>query len=174
MEPLATLHQELGIPAGYAAKRGWPTQPEAEEAELVSIGEDVFGREQRLIHPAAEAWLALREAAADDDVILLPVSAFRGVAYQVEVIRRKLAAGRSIEDILQVNAAPGYSEHHTGRALDITTPGVEPLSEAFEATTAFEWLAGHAAHFGFGLSYPRNNPLGFVYEPWHWAYRPRI
>ncbi|HET8551738.1 MAG TPA: M15 family metallopeptidase [Gammaproteobacteria bacterium] len=171
METLAALHRKLGIPADYAAKRGWPLQPEADAAELVSIGEDVFGREQRLIHPAAEAWQALYQAAADDEVILQPVSAFRGVIYQVEVIRRKLAAGRSIEDILQVNAAPGYSEHHTGRALDITAPGVEPLSEGFEATTAFEWLTRHAARFDFVLSYPRDNPLGFVYEPWHWAYR---
>lgn len=171
MTTLAALHRELGIPDDYAAARGWPLQPEADKAELVSIGEDVFGREQRLIGPAAEAWRALRQAAAADNVTLQPVSAFRGVAYQVEVIRRKLAAGRSIDDILAVNAAPGYSEHHTGRALDITTPDCEPLDEAFEATHAFQWLTGHAGDFGFHLSYPRNNPQAFVYEPWHWAWR---
>ncbi|HET7569993.1 MAG TPA: M15 family metallopeptidase [Gammaproteobacteria bacterium] len=171
MEPLAALHRELGIPDDYAATRGWPLQPEADEAELVLIGEDVFGREQRLIQPAAEAWRALREAAAADAVTLQPVSAFRSIAYQAEVIRRKLAAGRNIEALLQVNAAPGYSEHHTGRALDIATPGATPLDETFETTPAFDWLARHAARYGFHLSYPRDNPLKMTYEPWHWAWR---
>ncbi|HET7307528.1 MAG TPA: M15 family metallopeptidase [Gammaproteobacteria bacterium] len=172
-DAVAAIHRELGIPADYAAARGWPLQPEAEGAALVSIGADVLGREQRLIAPAAAAWRKLQATAAADEVVLQPVSAFRAVAYQVEVIRRKLAAGRSIEDILQVNAVPGYSEHHTGRALDITTPGVEPLDESFEATAAFVWLAENAGRFGFRLSYPRDNALGMAFEPWHWAYALR-
>lgn len=171
VEALAALHRDLGIPADYAGIRGWPLQPEADAAALVSIGEDVFGRDQRLIAPAADAWRELRAAAAADDVILQPVSAFRGVAYQVEVIRRKLAAGRAIDEILQVNAVPGYSEHHTGQALDITTPGSEPLSESFETTDAFAWLDRYAQRFRFRLSYPRDNALGIAYEPWHWAWR---
>lgn len=167
---MAALHNELGIPAGYAADRGWPSQPEATAAALVSIGEDVFGREQHMIGPAADAWIALRTAAQADSVTLRPVSAFRGIDYQAEVIRRKLAAGRDINAILEVNAVPGYSEHHTGRALDITTPDTRALEEAFETTPAFEWLSKHASRYGFFLSYPRDNALGMAYEPWHWAW----
>ena len=37
-------------------------------------------------------------------------------------------------------AAPGYSEHHTGRAVDLTTPACDPLAEEFENTQAFDWL----------------------------------
>ncbi|HET6725987.1 MAG TPA: M15 family metallopeptidase [Gammaproteobacteria bacterium] len=172
MDTISALHRELGIPADYAVSRGWPPQPEADEAELVSIGEDVFGREQRLLRPAAEAWHALCAAAEADGITVQPVSAFRGAAYQAEVIRRKLAAGRSIDEILQVNAVPGYSEHHTGRALDVTTPGVEPLDEAFETSAAFDWLGANAARFDFRLSYPRGNALGMAYEPWHWIWTP--
>ena len=69
-----------------------------------------------------------------------------------------------------MNAAPGYSEHHTGRAVDLTTPGTPPLLEAFERTAAFAWLERHAARFGFVMTYPRNNPLGVIYEPWHWTF----
>ena len=73
-----------------------------------------------------------------------------------------------IEDILKVSAAPGYSEHHSGRALDITTPGYDVLEEVFEASPAFRWLEKNASHYRFRLSYPRDNPHGVVYEPWHW------
>jgi D-alanyl-D-alanine carboxypeptidase len=167
---LAELHHELGIPPDFAAMRGWPLQPEPEPAELASIGTDIFGREQRLIRPAADAWAALRDAAAAETIVLQPVSAFRDVAYQADVIRRKRASGRALEEILRVNAVPGYSEHHTGRALDITTPGVEALDEAFETSEAFAWLVRNAERHGFHLSYPRDNPLRMAYEPWHWAW----
>ena len=66
-------------------------------------------------------------------------------------------------------AAPGHSEHHTGRAVDIATPGSRPLTEEFEDTDAFRWLTSRAVEFGFSLTYPRDNPWGIAYEPWHWS-----
>jgi len=91
------------------------------------------------------------------------------IVYQASLIRRKLEAGQSVSEILNVNAAPGYSEHHTGRAIDIAVPDAEPLTEEFESSKAFAWLEKNAASFGFSMSYPRENRQGFVYEPWHWA-----
>ena len=114
----------------------------------------------------------MQQAAAEDGIDLMPVSAFRSVDYQRNLIRAKLDKGQRIEDILTVNAPPGYSEHHTGRALDIATSGQEPLIEAFEFTDAFGWLSRHASRFDFSLSYPRDNPFGIVFEPWHWAHHP--
>ncbi len=116
------------------------------------------------------AWRAMSEQAHLDGVVLQLVSAYRSIVYQSDLIQRKLDAGQLIRDILQVNTPPGYSEHHTGRALDLTTPGCEVLTEAFESTTAFEWLCSNAGQHGFTLSYPRDNPSGIDYEPWHWAY----
>ena len=72
--------------------------------------------------------------------------------------------------ILRVSAAPGYSEHHSGRALDITTPGYAALEEEFELSPAFAWLKKHAKTFRFRLSYPRRNTHGIAYEPWHWCW----
>ncbi len=105
------------------------------------------------------------------EIELLLVSAFRSVDYQRSIFDRKLAQGVPLDDILRVNAAPGYSEHHTGRAVDIATRGCPPLTEAFETTDAFEWLTRNAGRFGFEMSYPRDNPYGIAYEPWHWAMR---
>lgn len=76
-----------------------------------------------------------------------------------------------MQQILEVSAAPGFSEHHTGRALDLTTPGGPVLEEPFEHTDAFAWLSESAGSFGFHLSYPRGNSHGIAYEPWHWAWK---
>jgi D-alanyl-D-alanine carboxypeptidase len=75
-----------------------------------------------------------------------------------------------IDEILLVNAIPGYSEHHTGRALDLHAGDGKPLETAFENHPAFSWLCDHAAEFNFHLSYPRGNPDGINYEPWHWCF----
>ena len=103
-------------------------------------------------------------------MVLSVVSAFRSYDYQALLIRQKLERGRTLAEILAVNAPPGCSEHHTGRALDIGTPGCPPVDEVFEQTEAYAWLQRHAGDCGFSLSYPRGNPHGYVYEPWHWRF----
>jgi len=136
----------------------------------VSIGKDVFDREQKMTAQAAQAWFILRDEAATEGITLQVVSAFRPVDYQAGIIRKKLEAGQGIKDILRVSAAPGYSEHHSGRALDLTTPGFKPLEEEFEKSPAFEWLKNRAGVYGFKMTYPRNNCHGLSYEPWHWCW----
>ncbi|HSN16684.1 MAG TPA: M15 family metallopeptidase [Gammaproteobacteria bacterium] len=165
---IAALHAEFGIPADYGERRQLPLCEEAKE--LVSIGSDILAREQQLAPRAAAAWQRMQAAAARDGVQLLVVSAFRSVDYQAALIRRKLDRGMAIADVLKINAAPGYSEHHTGRALDLSTPESQPLEVGFETTVAYTWLTRHAGEHGFRLSYPRDNPHGINYEPWHWAF----
>jgi D-alanyl-D-alanine carboxypeptidase len=164
------LLHELGLPTDYGRRFRLPLQPEA--SRLQSIGRDIYDREQRLLPGAARAWAAMRDTAAQAGVELQVVSAFRSVDYQAGIVRRKRSSGQSAEEILHTSAAPGFSEHHTGRALDITMPGFDVLEEVFEDSPAFDWLAGHAASFGFVMSFPRRNPHGLAYEPWHWAWRP--
>ena len=165
---LAALHEELGIAADYSLRRLLSVQPEA--LELVSIGLDEGGRDCRLIPRAALAFRGMRAKARDYDLDLLPLSGFRSVERQAEIIRGKLALGEPIEEVLNTMAAPGYSEHHTGRAIDIGTPGDMPLEESFAETRAFSWLERHGGSFGFRLSFPRENPHGLIYEPWHWCW----
>lgn len=164
---LTTLHRRLGIPADYGVN---PYRPRFMEAKrLVAVGEDLFARPQRLAPEAALRWRALQAAAAADGVSLQLVSAFRSIAYQAALIERKLAARQAIDAILTVVAAPGFSEHHTGCAVDLTTPGCDPLTESFGDTDAFRWLMSQRDTFGLRLSYPPDNSSGFIYEPWHWA-----
>ena len=164
---LRELHKELGIPANYGRNTDLPIFPEA--GELVEVGPNLVGRMQRLAPDAAQQWIAMVAAAELDWVPLMIVSGYRSIEYQVALIRKKLKAGQIIDEILTVNAAPGHSEHHTGLAIDIATPGSRPLTEEFESTEAFRWLGENAARFGFLMTYPRDNPWGIAYEPWHWC-----
>ena len=114
----------------------------------------------------------MRDTAAASGVDLQIVSAFRSAEYQLGIIQRKLDRGQSVEEILRVSAAPGYSEHHSGRALDLAAPGYAVLEEEFENSPAFAWLCDNARRFGFTLSYTRGNAHAIAYEPWHWCWHP--
>ena len=157
----------LGVPRGYGRERHLRLQ--REPARLVAIGIDIHGRPQWLQPHAARAFARMRDAASGDGCELQLVSAFRSIEYQLGIVERKLARGQPMEEILRSSAAPGYSEHHSGRCVDLTTPGFDALEEAFERSPAFAWLARNAVHFGFTLSYPRDNRHGMSYEPWHWC-----
>ena len=169
---LRKAHQELGIPDEFLENPGLPLCIEPES--LVDTEPDYYQRPQRLTAAAHSAWLAMRQAAATDGVILHLISAYRGIDYQSELIRKKLQKGEQLEDILAVVAAPGFSEHHTGRAIDLNTDDCAVLEEEFENTIAFQWLKERAGEFGFVLSYPRDNPWGIAYEPWHWCFQPEL
>lgn len=161
------LHEELGIPTGYSGERNLPLYEEA--SDLIDVGPNLVGRMQQLTPAAAANWQQMVEAAAGDGVRLLIVSGYRSYAYQAELIRQKITAGQTIEEILKVSAAPGYSQHHAGGAVDIATPGSRPLTEEFETSDAFKWLRNHATEYGFSMTYPRDNPYGLIFEPWHWS-----
>jgi D-alanyl-D-alanine carboxypeptidase len=162
------VHARLGIkPDMFDADR-LPLQREAED--LVAIGNDPWGRPQRLTPEAAKAWEAMRRAAATDGIELQVLSGFRSVDYQKEVVRRRLERDESLELVLRVNTPPGHSEHHTGRAVDIVTPEHPTLTRSFADTPAYRWLVRHAARFGFVESYPEGGRGGVIHEPWHWLY----
>ncbi|HEY4531251.1 MAG TPA: M15 family metallopeptidase, partial [Luteimonas sp.] len=171
LEPsrLPALLAGLGIDGdAYARRTGLALEPEP--GWLALAGRDRYGRALWLRDDAAAGWRRLVEAAARDGLVLEAVSGYRSHDYQAGIIARKLARGLSLDDILAVNAAPGWSEHHSGRAIDISAPGEPAAEESFEATPAFAWLQANARTLGFTMSYPRDNPHGIVHEPWHWRY----
>ena len=140
-----------------------------EATELVDVGPHLVGRMQTLTPAAAHHFQVMVEAATADGITLMIVSGYRSFDYQAALIRKKLEAGQRVTEILTINAAPGFSEHHSGRAVDIASPGSRPLTEEFETSDAFDWLVKRAKEFDFSLTYPRENRYGFIYEPWHWS-----
>lgn len=122
---------------------------------------------------AAEAYLNMEADARAEGVRLAPLSGFRTVEdqqylfFEVKAERGQVASERA-----EVSAPPGYSEHHTGYAIDIGDADVPAthLSPDFENTRAFEWLEANAAYYSFELSFPKDNPQNIAYEPWHWRF----
>lgn len=177
MGPAATLPlsglearlEGLGLDVeGYAERTGLELVPEPIQLRLA--GFDRFRRPLWLTAGAARAWRHLQHAAQRDGVILQAISGYRSHDYQLGIFERKLERGQAIDEILAVNAAPGFSEHHSGSALDVGTPDEPPAEETFQDTDAFAWLNSHAEGHGFVMSYPRDNPHGITYEPWHWRF----
>ena len=167
--PRDRLLEELGISRSAMHDRGLREHEEADFLHVAEVGHD--GREHLLIPEAATAWRRLKAAAADEGVVVYIVSAFRSVVRQAQIVRGKLDRGESIDDVLTISAAPGFSEHHSGRAVDLGTVGAQSLEVEFDRTPAFAWLAANAVKYGFVLSYPIGNSLGYQYEPWHWCFR---
>lgn len=160
--------KDLGLSEDHFIQRGLPQYSDAEVLMAVQTDED--GRVHELVPEACEAWHAMKAAAMADGHEIFIVSAFRSIARQSEIVAAKHRAGQEADAIFSVSAPPGFSEHHTGRAVDVSTPGYQVLEEEFEQSPAFAWLVENAGGFGFRMTYPRGNDYGFIYEPWHWAY----
>ena len=144
----------------------------AEEAPRHALARvDAAGR-VTLRRAAAEAFRRMARDALDDGVVLVPVSGFRSYERQERVFFGVAAArGQTPGERAKVSAPPGYSEHHTGYAVDISAPEMgDELSVEFERTAAFRWLATNAAAHGFEMSFGRDHPMGVSYEPWHYRW----
>lgn len=146
---------------------------EAPESSLQAIAVADDGYEIKLKRNAAQYFLEMAAAAEAEGIELGAISAFRNLEIQKQLFfeigkeRNQTPAQRA-----KVSAPPGYSEHHTGYAVDISdrrNPSTN-LSPSFDRTLAFRWLSKNAARYGFELSFPPNNPQGVMYEPWHWRF----
>jgi D-alanyl-D-alanine carboxypeptidase len=141
---------------------------EATAADLVSIAPGV-----ELHADAAEALVAMQQAARAEGIELRVLSAFRSIATQKHIFFDvKSERNQSAQQRAQVSAPPGYSEHSTGYAVDLgdaRNPATN-LSVVFENTAAFTWLQTHANRFHYRLSFPVGNGQGVSYEPWHWRF----
>ncbi|MEG4498069.1 D-alanyl-D-alanine carboxypeptidase family protein [Microcoleus sp. F10-C6] len=144
--------------------------PEAPAKDLVGVTSD---GSVKLRTSAAAKYQEMVNAAAASGIYFAPISGFRSlqdqqhVFFDVKAERRQNASKRA-----EVSAPPGYSEHHTGYAIDIGD-GTAPehnLSPSFENTEAFKWLEANAVAFSFEMSFPKNNRQGVSYEPWHWRF----
>lgn len=144
-----------------------------EEAPAEELAPIVPDGSIKLRRAAAARYQEMANAARRDGVVLVPISGFRSVNdqdylfFDVKAQRGQVATQRA-----QVSAPPGYSEHHTGYAVDIGDADVPSthLSPDFENTRAFQWLNQNAAYYSFEISFPRDNPQGVSYEPWHWRF----
>ena len=148
---------------------------QAKPNRMMIVASYAMGKYQRfefLDPEAGKALIQLIYAARDEGVWLIPVSGFRTIKQQQELFEDQIERLGSVKAALKVSAPSGYSEHHTGFAVDLADGRFpkQDVTYKFENTDAYRWLTVRAKEFGFEMSFPPNNTQGVSFEPWHWRY----
>ena len=135
-----------------------------EPKDLVSLSYD---NKYKLRKTVANAFEELTLAAKKDNHSIAPYSAYRSYETQQRLYTNYVAKdGKELADTY--SARPGFSEHQTGLAVDITTIGlVGQLSEG-----DYNWISQNAYKYGFIIRYPEGkiDITGYMYEDWHLRY----
>ena len=108
-------------------------------------------------------------------------SAYRSVDEQAELFDNKVSElmrvynysdSKAKQEAARSVSPPGYSEHHTGLAVDIVDINNQNLETYQEDTDTQQWLIAHSWEYGFILRYPegKSSQTGVEYEPWHYRY----
>jgi len=139
--------------------------------DLTPVGPAVKG-DQELRKTAARAFKQMIAAAEKAGCHIKVTSAFRSYALQEELYKGYVNKDGQ-EDAEHYSARPGYSEHQTGLAADVSAASVNyQLVQSFGTTKEGKWLAENAYRYGFIIRYPKGKEAitGYEYEPWHLRY----
>jgi D-alanyl-D-alanine carboxypeptidase len=132
-------------------------------AELVSVDGDY-----RVTPATKDAYERLRADAAAAGYSVRAASAYRSIEYQVNLYARYMNEDPGNAD--NYSARPGFSEHHTGRTIDLVGPS--GTLRGFVGTNEAEWVRENAWKYGFIVRYTLENEAvtGYESEPWHITY----
>ncbi|MBX3127849.1 MAG: N-acetylmuramoyl-L-alanine amidase [Polyangiaceae bacterium] len=135
-EELSSLSCKMSATTGYTSGKSFPIK-------VVTIdGKKVEWK-------TANAYMRMAQAAAKDGVQIRIVSGFRSMSEQQYLYNcYKTCSCNSCN----LAAAPGYSNHQSGHALDLNT----------SSAGVYNWLAKHGGKFGFKRTVPS--------EAWHWEW----
>lgn len=119
--------------------------------------------------------IAMINAAADDGVKLVAVSAYRTYEFQQKLYDRKVqyyidqgySKSGAENKAGTIVAVPGTSDHSLGLAVDFNY-----LEQHYENTKELMWLKENAEEYGFVMRYAKDKETltGVIYEPWHYRY----
>ncbi len=113
---------------------------------------------------------AMFNAAASAGVPLSLTSAYRSYSNQVATYNNWVRVNGSTAAADTVSARPGYSEHQTGLAVDLSAGSCS--LECFRGSAQYGWMVANAHNFGFVERYPvgLEGVTGYSPEAWHWRY----
>ena len=142
-----------------------------ELVEMRGYDDEVFRVEKQ----TARQFCELQKASADKGIRILLSSAYRSIEKQ-QAIKEEFIAEYGEDYARRFVAAPGYSEHHTGLALDFVAEiggrwlieNNEIIERAGELQPVYELLP----EYGFILRYLKGKEeiTGYPAEPWHIRY----
>lgn len=147
-----------------------PTEFCGFEPKLTDIG----GGMRADVHCAGALEQLLSDAAAAGCPLAVS-SAYRSYEEQqvlydgrvAELTTGGLSSGAAASAAAAQVGEPGYSEHETGLAVDLTAADGEQGESA-----AQHWLMANCRSYGFILRYPdgAQDVTGMEYQPWHYRY----
>ena len=146
-----------------------------EEKVILDPAIDAWGDEVLVEHKALQAYNALKDALLIEGIDIQLDSIYRSVAYQEELYARfEKEYGK--EYAATYVATPGFSEHHTGLAIDICIRKDGELiyenDAMIEEKAIFSRIHDRLHEYGFILRYMegKEDITGYGYEPWHLRY----
>jgi LAS superfamily LD-carboxypeptidase LdcB len=141
-----------------------------EELSPVTTGGEAAGRSESLQKDAASSFEKMRADAQSQGINLYAISGFRSTEEQTALWNDQVRKQGSEEKAARINAPPGYSEHHTGYAIDVGTSTKTDLDPSFESTNAYKWIAQNGKRYGFEQSFTGAAGQGAGEEAWHYRY----
>lgn len=138
--------------------------------DLEDIPLTVAYQDQKISSIVLTEYLKMREDIYNEmNVRLMVNSSYRSFEDQQIIYNSFKMKGQSYADAYA--ARPGFSEHQTGLALDITS--LEHKGQAvFTESEEYKWLKENCYKYGFILRYPEDceHITGYNTESWHFRY----
>ncbi|MBP0973079.1 MAG: D-alanyl-D-alanine carboxypeptidase family protein [Oscillospiraceae bacterium] len=174
-EPTETAPAETGLDYLVLVNKQNPLPEDWEKTIEVVHTPNSLGDDVEVEAEAYQAYLQLKEALAAKDVRVDLDSAYRSVAEQQRIVD-DFTVTYGEDYVKQYVAVPGYSEHHTGLALDlylnIDGEDVYLNEDMVEYPEIWAQIHEELPHYGFILRYleGKEDITGYSYEPWHIRY----
>ena len=160
---LVLVNKTHKLPDDYEAK-----------VPLITV-KNSLGREFQIERETYAHFAQLREALLKQGIQIELDSIYRSVARQQEIVK-EFTEKYGADYVKQYVAVPGYSEHHTGLAVDICLvvddKVIDDNDEMIAQKEIFAKIHPLLADYGFILRYPpgKEGITGYSYEPWHFRY----
>lgn len=142
--------------------------------ELVSA-KDAWGENIKIEKKTYENYKKLKKALEKDGVTIELDSVYRSIKEQ-QKLWDDWTVEKGIDYVKKYVAVPGFSEHHTGLAVDICLRKDGKLiyenDDMIADRETFAKIHAKLADYGFILRYLENRDdiTGYAYEPWHLRY----
>ena len=147
-----------------------------ENIQLVRT-KNVWSEDIKIEKETYKQYISLEKALKEDGINIKLDSAYRSVQSQQELWDEWVnAPEKGLAYAKKFMAAPGYSEHHTGLAIDICLEKNGELvydnDKMLADIETFLKIHAKLADYGFILRYlkGKEDTTGYTYEPWHIRY----
>ena len=160
---LVLVNKVSKLPADYESR-----------VQLIEV-ENSFGKKFQIEKTTYKNFVKLREELLAEGIQIEMDSIYRSVARQEEIVK-EFTANYGADYVKKYVAVPGFSEHHTGLAVDIclVVDGriIDDNDEMIAQKEIFSRIHPKLAKHGFILCYlpGKEDITGYAYEPWHFRY----